>query len=367
MQVWARGLGDRLLGAGPVLEMLGLDGEALGSYEHLEYAPLTNARAHRLGGKLRILNDGLAAQYQRFLDLVAHRPAPTSEDLLAAVMYLFAQDRNETALAVLSRVGAVVDRMQYDYVVAYASCVTGDVARARDITARYRELPVDRWRRKFEAIAQMLTDAPQVVDPKSREQQQSDLAAKQPTFEIAVDRDGVIIHQQHVAALELRFFEMDVELLFSRQPFVQSDVSRFSFIEPGHREHLTNLAAEVRMPWPAQLRGKNVVVEAVGAGMRRARIHYANDLAANVAQQYGQVRVQRASDRGALAATYVKVYAKQRNGVVSFYKDGYTDLRGWFDYATLSTDDLDRVERFAILVASDAAGSAILEAAPPQR
>lgn len=102
-------------------------------------------------------------------------------------------------------------------------------------------------------------------------------------------------------------------------------------------------------------------------GMRRARIHYANDLAANVAQQYGQVRVQRASDRGALAATYVKVYAKQKNGVVAFYKDGYTDLRGWFDYATLSTDDLDRVDRFAILVSSDAAGSAILEAPPPMR
>ena len=367
IQVWARSLGNRLLAAGPVLEMLGLDGEWLGSYEHLEYAPLTNARAHRLGGKWRILNDGLAAQYQRFLDLVAHRPTPTSEDVLAAVMYLFAQDRNEAALALLPRVGPVVDRMQYDYVVAYASCVTGDVARAREITTRYRELPVDRWRRKFEAIAQMLTDAPQIVDPKNREQQQSELAAKQPSFELVVDRDGVIIHQQHVAALELRFFEMDVELLFSRQPFVQSDVSRFSFIEPGHREHLTNLAAEVRVPWPAQLRGKNVVVEAVGAGMRRARIHYANDLAANVAQQYGQVRVQRASDRGALAATYVKVYAKQKNGSVAFYKDGYTDLRGWFDYATLSTDDLDRVERFAILVASDAAGSAILEAAPPMR
>ena len=245
--------------------------------------------------------------------------------------------------------------------------VTGDVARARDITARHRELPVDRWRHKFEAIAQMLTDAPQVVDPKNREQQQSELAAKQPTFELAVDRDGVIIHQQHVAALELRFFEMDVELLFSRQPFVQSDVSRFSFIEPGHREQLTNLGAEQRVPWPKELRGKNVVVEAVGAGMRRARIHYANDLAANVAQQYGQVRVQRASDRGALAATYVKVYAKQKNGVVAFYKDGYTDLRGWFDYATLSTDDLERVDRFAILVTSDAAGSAILEAAPPMR
>ncbi len=77
--------------------------------------------------------------------------------------------------------------------------------------------------------------------------------------------------------------------------------------------------------------------------------------------------MQRASDRGALVATYVKVYARQHGGAIGFYKDGYTDLRGWFDYATLSTDELDRVERFAILVCSDKSGSAILEATPPQR
>jgi hypothetical protein len=160
---------------------------------------------------------------------------------------------------------------------------------------------------------------------------------------------------------------MDVELLFSRQPFVQSDVSRFSYIEPGHRQQLAAPAREVRVPWPEALRGKNVVVEAVGAGMRKAKIHYANDLATSLAHQVGQVRVQRASDRAVLAATYVKVYARMHGGAVAFYKDGYTDLRGWFDYATLSTDELDRVERFAILVCSDASGAAILETSPPAR
>jgi hypothetical protein len=373
IKVWARTLGDRLLPAGPVLDMLGLDSEALGSYEHLEYAPLTNARAHRLGSTLRILNDGLSAQYTRFLELVAHRPAPTAEDVLAFTMYLLAQDRNEAALAALARVDAtqIADRLQHDYLAAYAACITGDVRRAKELVAAWRELPVDRWRKKFEAIGAMLAelDGAQttVVDTKSRDQQQSELASKQPTFDIAVDRDGVVIRHQHVATLELRFFEMDVELLFSRQPFVQSDVSRFSFIEPGVRETLTGIPVEHRVPWPASLRGKNVVVEAVGAGQRKAKIHYANDLAANVAQQYGQIRVQRASDHGGLSATYVKVFARRRGGAVEFYKDGYTDLRGWFDYATLSTNELDHVERFAILVVSDQAGSAILEAGPPMR
>ena len=74
----------------------------------------------------------------------------------------------------------------------------------------------------------------------------------------------------------------------------------------------------------------------------------------------------RASPRAALPAAYVKVYARSA-GRVAFYKDGYTDLAGRFDYATLSTDDLDRVERFAILVVADDAGATVTEAAPPPR
>ncbi|HEY5928098.1 MAG TPA: hypothetical protein VIV11_40705 [Kofleriaceae bacterium] len=375
IRVWARALGRALLAGGPVLDMplIELDAEVLDGYEHLELAPLINARAHRLGAKLRILNDGLAAQYRRFLELVAHRKAATSEDMLAAAHYLLAQDRAADALAVLTRVDItqLADRMQHDYLAAYTSCLIGDITRGRELAARWREHPVDRWRFKFSALASMLDElsgaTPAVVDALSREQQQGELAARQPTFDITLDRDGIVIRNQHVTSLELRFFEMDVELLFSRQPFVQSDVARFSFIEPGHREYLTNPPAEHRVAWPPALRGKNVVVEAVGAGQRKARIHYANDLATHVAQQYGQVRVQRASDLAALAATYVKVYAQKHGGAVAFYKDGYTDLRGWFDYASLSTNDLDHVQKFAILVSSEQSGSAILEATPPAR
>ncbi|MFN0247471.1 MAG: hypothetical protein ACKV2T_11345 [Kofleriaceae bacterium] len=359
--------------SGPVLEMLDIDGEDLGTYEHLELAPLVNARTHRLGPKQRILNDGLSAQYGRFLDLVAHRPVPTAKDLVGAAHYLFAQDRVEPGLAALARVDPMklADRMQYDYIAGYAACLLGNVRDARAFAELHREHPVDRWRHRFSAMLSMLDEiegaAPAIVDPRSREQQHAELAAKQPAFEIALDRDGVVLTSQHVAALELRFFEMDVELLFSRQPFVQSDVSRFSFIEPGSRETIATPAPKHRVAWPEALRGKNVVVEAVGAGQRKAKVHYANDLTTALANQVGQVRVSRTSDQRALAATYVKVYARKHGGDVAFYKDGYTDLRGWFDYASLSTNDLDHVERFAILVCSDQSGAAILEASPPAR
>ena len=84
-------------------------------------------------------------------------------------------------------------------------------------------------------------------------------------------------------------------------------------------------------------------------------------------ENYGQVRVTQGAKGKPLSKVYVKVYARLADGQVNFYKDGYTDLAGRFDYATLSTDDLDRVERFAILVVADGAGATVTEVAPPPR
>ena len=52
---------------------------------------------------------------------------------------------------------------------------------------------------------------------------------------------------------------------------------------------------------------------------------------------------------------------------MKFYKDGYTDLRGRFDYASLSTGEIENTERFALLVLSEEHGAVIREAAPPAR
>ena len=68
-----------------------------------------------------------------------------------------------------------------------------------------------------------------------------------------------------------------------------------------------------------------------------------------------------------LPKVYVKVYAQLADGRVKFHKDGYTDLRGRFDYASVSTPERSPVERFAVLVLSDDRGATIREAAPPQQ
>ena len=84
-------------------------------------------------------------------------------------------------------------------------------------------------------------------------------------------------------------------------------------------------------------------------------------------ESYGRVRVTGQENAKPLASTYVKVYARMNDGRVKFYKDGYTDLRGKFDYVSLNTGQLDGVDRFAVLVLHDEAGAMIREAKPPKQ
>jgi len=66
-----------------------------------------------------------------------------------------------------------------------------------------------------------------------------------------------------------------------------------------------------------------------------------------------------------LGTVYVKVFARMPNGTVKFYKDGYTDIRGRFDYASLSAEGSRGAKQYSILVMSEDHGAVIREVAPP--
>ena len=89
------------------------------------------------------------------------------------------------------------------------------------------------------------------------------------------------------------------------------------------------------------------------------------ELDVQVAKEYGQIRVRNAKGRP-IAGAYVKVYSRDASGrVTKFHKDGYTDLRGAFDYASVSTDSEFRPAEFALFVEGAAAGVKTLRAPMP--
>jgi hypothetical protein len=161
---------------------------------------------------------------------------------------------------------------------------------------------------------------------------------------------------------------MDVELLFSRNPFVQDHGGRFSYIRPNQSQTIELPKDKTRFdfPLPDELNASNVLIEIEGAGKTQSRAYYAHSLLVQVIENYGQLQVTDAAGKP-LPKVYVKTFARMNDGSVRFYKDGYTDLRGRFDYTSLNTNDLEQVNRFSILVMSEDHGALIREAGkPPQ-
>ena len=345
------------------------------TFEHLEYKPLVNARTHALGKRRKIVNDRFFDQYLRFLRELSYQPQLTNEDLLGVTYYLLLQDRVEESLATFARVNAeeIHTQLQIDYCTAYLAFFTEDFAKARAIAAKHANHPVDRWRNTFTAITAQLDEAEgkgvTTPDQENQAQQQTQLASTEPSFDFVVEARRIQAEYQNLKKVRINYYEMDVELLFSRNPFVQQFQGKFTSIKPNLTQEI-ELAADqktIAIPLPENLQGKNVIVEVEGAGQAKTQAYYANSLAIQTIENYGQVKVTHQKTGKPISKAYVKVYSKTDGGEVKFYKDGYTDVRGRFDYASLSTDDLETAKRFSILVMSDEFGATVREADPPQR
>ncbi len=352
---------------GPIVSrLLTIDPVERLQYEHLEYKPLVNARAHSLGQRRQIVNARFNEQYHHFLKQLSYRTRLSDDDQLAVCYYLLLQDRIEEALAAFGTVNAdrIATKMQYDYCAAYLNLYSDDPRAAKAIAAKYVEHPVDRWRNAFRAIANQIDEidgkGPQMADADDRAQRQANLAAREPGVEFTIDAKTLNVTWQNVESARVNYYLMDVELLFSRNPFVAQSNFTQEVKFPADQSKLS-------LKLPDNLAKRNLLVEVSAAGKTRALPYYANAMELKLNENYGQLRLVDSASGKALPKVYVKAYARLADGTVKFYKDGYTDLRGRFDYASVSTPERAPVTRFSILVLSDEHGALIRETAPPQQ
>lgn len=403
------------------------------TYQHLEYAPLVNPRAHQLGSKRVILQQDVDRAYRTLLNGIVHKPRPSANDLLAVVYHLLLQDRVDDARAVFGRIappagsvaasagagaGGAAARevedanwsgLQYDYLAAYLEFfATEDVPPmtvSRAVAAHYADFPIPKWASKFKQIADELAvlDGGTVEaegatstdddDGTARAKRMAAAAAREAVLDADFTPAGelVLTHVNlkpdsegaSVATATLRFYPMDIERLFSSSPFASSNsgadgasTRRFAAVRPNTTSTVplnTSMADAdeagvhtATIPIPDAFRRSNVMIEVEAGGQRCWKAWYSNALRVTVNANFGQLRVAHKDTGRPLSRVYVKVFFREHAGDSGrFYKDGYTSLAGAFDYTSLNTDELQRTERFALLVMSDEHGSVIRDVRPP--
>jgi len=175
-----------------------------------------------------------------------------------------------------------------------------------------------------------------------------------------------ILHSSSAKSpVQLEFWVMDLEMLFSVQPFAVT-MNAFRYMRPNRvisdieltegkqtivdiPSDLKNCNSIIRLSWGDE--SKDVVVN-----------DYDNEIDVQVSQDIGEIRVISTEEKSAgspVAGAYCKVYSKNTDGSVQFYKDGYTDCRGRFDFRNISTSDQVKAERFSLLVTSKLGSSKV--------
>ena len=115
---------------------------------------------------------------------------------------------------------------------------------------------------------------------------------------------------------------------------------------------------------PKEYEASNIMIEISSLSVKSFDTYFSTSIKITFSESLGEVKVTDKENK-CLNKVYVKCFAKMKDDSVKFYKDGYTDMRGKFNYITLNTDSLGSIVKFSLFVMDDNLGSAIKECSPP--
>lgn len=114
--------------------------------------------------------------------------------------------------------------------------------------------------------------------------------------------------------MTINYYVMDIELMFSTNPFIKDNDTSFLFVSPNHSVVVDLPAAQpsIAVTVPDQFRNKNIYVELLAANgaLSKCSSYYSHSLVTNVIDKYGQIKVTAKDNNRALPMVYVKVYAR---------------------------------------------------------
>ncbi|KAF9174046.1 hypothetical protein BGX21_000836 [Mortierella sp. AD011] len=251
-----------------------LEGSWDDSLRYLEYFPLVNARAHKATRNATILNDKFKNQYNHFLKYLSQKARHDADDLLMLIVYLLAQDRISEAKKTFRQLGTMMSsntnvsreffqQIQYDYLWAYLSlCIeiqaepstkdsALDLTEVQSILNKYRDYPVERWRKMFnemqsyaDEIAQSYSEteySSSAPEPQSSsgaeeaantnttddEDEEDDNAPEVPVMVDFKIGNGNIMEVRHrgVRQVSVEYYSIDAETMFSASPLTLCEQS----------------------------------------------------------------------------------------------------------------------------------------------
>ena len=383
---------------------------------HLEYSPLYNSRKHPFGNKndknsSNIANKELNDTYHKFIvDLLSIQKL-TIKEKLRLTYYLILQDRMDEALDIFEKIKKeeINDnknknyKIQYDYINAYLDFCFGypEFKISKSICNKYKDFPLTHWREKFEEIEDQLLEyegkEKVSMDKISDENEKNinkkhlskELKEKEPKLSFTIDNKNgkIILLHSNISEIDIKFYFIDLETLFTRDPKISEMMNKdknkenninnnmndhFGYVQYNYaetikieKEKINKNENSTKYDIPEKYRNKNLFVEIKAESIKLFDIYLSSNLYIVITESLGELKVIDINLK-AITKAYVKVYVELNDNNVQFYKDGYTDLNGKFNYLALNTDQLKKAKKFYIFVSEEKQGAIIKECYPPK-
>mgnify|MGYP000850437967 FL=1 len=225
------------------------------------------------------------------------------------------------------------------------------------------------WRNKFAEIYESIIGS-YGKSPRKHGGNEPKASGGNSSLSIRMNQGKLVVDYRNLHYVELNYFIIDLEVLFSLKPFILQDTAQFDIIEPNYSNKweldLTGSVREFDLNKKVGARCCMIEAKNSDCQLRESVINFICALKSLLYEEIGNIDVYIGGNpKMFVYGVYIKVFAQMKNGTEEFYKDGYTDISGRFDYASISVDKLKHVKRFAILVSHPIHGSKILECKPP--
>ena len=354
---------------------------------HLDYYPILQNRVFKLPKSKSILTVQLRDTYQDYVSYLITLPKINDYEYMRLCYYLILQQRIKEATIIFEKIDKknIIGNnlssleLQYDYLTAYLDFSNGypEFKKAREIMKKYNDIAISSWKNMFNEIEDQLNEYDGKINFDEEITKQENEASKkekhkaelEEILNIELKDQQINIIYKNISEFIVKYYIIDIEILFSRSPFVKKSKVDFDLVKPQKVDKIEvkNDAKENKylLEIPEELKNKNFYIEISSGKKKENEIYNSSLLKYSIIESIGEIKVM-TPELKPLPKVYVKCFCETNNGIIKFYKDGFTDLRGKFDYASLNTDLVNQVKKYSILMTSKEYGSIIATCNPPK-
>jgi len=354
---------------------------------HLDYFPILKNRIFKLPKSKSILTTQLKNTYQDYVSYLITLSEIKDYEYMRLCYYLILQQRIKEATIIynkLNKINIIGNNLtslelQYDYLTAYLDFSNGfpKFDKTREIAEKYKDISISNWKNIFNEIEDQLNEYDGKINfDEEINKEQKELSKKdkhkiesEEALNVEIKDQIINIIYKNISEIKIKYYLIDIEILFSRSPFVKETKIDFGFIKP-QKIDIIKLSKKHNedkyiLKIPEELKNKNFYIEIFTGKIKEKRIYYSSLLKYSLIESIGEIKAM-TPDLKPIPKIYVKCFCETNSGIIKFYKDGFTDLRGKFDYISLNSDLINEVKQFSILMVSKEYGSINVICNPPK-